>query len=89
MSNKGGAAKAAYDKAYNARPEQVKKRMERNKARAQYEKTHGDLPSNVDVDHIKPLGAGGSNSASNTRAISQTKNRGWRRGESGYKPKKA
>lgn len=89
MANKGGPGKAAYDKAYEARPEQVKKREMRNRARAAYEKAHGDLPSNVDVDHKKPLGAGGTNSKSNLRAISDTQNRGWRRGESGYKPKKA
>ena len=33
--NKGGPTKAAYDKAYNARPEQVDKREMRNKARAE------------------------------------------------------
>jgi hypothetical protein len=87
--NKGGPGKAAYDKAYNARPEEVKKRAMRNKARAEYEKAHGDLPSNVDVDHKKPLKNGGTNAASNTRAIADTKNRGWRKGESGYKVKKA
>lgn len=76
--NKGGAAKAAYDKAYNARPDQVKKRTMRNQARAEYEKKHGDLPSNVDVDHKKMLDQGGTNAASNLRAKSQKDNRGWR-----------
>lgn len=87
--NKGGPGKAAYDKKYESSPGQVKKREMRNSARADYEKANGNLPANIDVDHKKPLGAGGTNAASNTRAISQTKNRGWRAGESGYKPKKA
>jgi hypothetical protein len=76
--NKGGPKKAAYDKAYNARPEQVDKREMRNKARADYEKKHGDLPHNVDVDHKKMLDKGGSNDAKNLRAVSQKENRGWR-----------
>ena len=50
--NKGGATKAAYDKAYNARPEEVAKRVKRNQARATMEKagkvTKGD---GKDVDH--------------------------------------
>lgn len=86
MANKGGPAKAAYDKAYNARPDQLKKRAQRNAARREYEKKHGDLPSNVDVDHKKPLDRGGSNALSNLRATSQKDNRGWRKGKSGNNP---
>ena len=85
MANKGGPRKAAYDKAYNARPEQVKKRAARNKARAELMKEglvkKGD---GKDVDHKVPLDRGGSNDRSNLRVMSQTKNRGWRRGKSGY-----
>lgn len=86
--NKGGPKKAAYDKAYNARPDQVKKREMRNQARAKYEKQHGDLPATVDVDHKKPLDRGtqGANNASNLHAVTQKKNRGWRKGKSGYNP---
>jgi 5-methylcytosine-specific restriction endonuclease McrA len=85
VANKGGPKKAAYDKAYNARPEQVKKRTMRNQARRQYEQQHGDLPSDVDVNHKKPLDRGtqGANSGSNLEASSQKKNRGWRKGKSG------
>lgn len=87
MSNKGGPTKAAYDKAYNARPDQVKKRMERNNARAEMEragKVHkGD---GKDVDHKKPLKNGGTNASSNLAVKSQTANRGWRKGKSGYNP---
>lgn len=78
--NKGGPKKAAYDKAYNARPDQVKKRMERNQARAQLMKegkvSKGD---GKDVDHKKMLDAGGANDKGNLRVVSQTENRGWRK----------
>lgn len=78
--NKGGPKKAAYDKAYNARPDQVKKRMERNRARAELMKEgvvkKGD---GKDVDHKKMLDAGGTNAKGNLRAVSQTENRGWRK----------
>lgn len=84
--NKGGPAKAAYDKAYNARPDQLKKRAERNAARREYEKAHGDLPRSVDVDHKTPLKRGGTNAMGNLRAVSQKENRGWRKGKSGYNP---
>lgn len=88
MANKGGPRKAQYDKAYNARPDQVKKRELRNQARAEYEKQHGPLPSNVDVDHKKPLDqtTQGANTPSNLHATTQKRNRGWRRGRSGYNP---
>lgn len=84
MANKGSEAKQRYDREYGARPEQVKKRAQRNAARREYEKAHGDLPSTVDVDHKRRLAKGGTNAASNLRAVSQTENRGWRKGKQGY-----
>jgi hypothetical protein len=85
--NKGGPGKAQYDKMYNAKPEQVKKRMARNNARAEMErsgKVHkGD---GKDVDHKTPLKNGGTNAKSNLAVTSQTSNRGWRKGKSGYNP---
>ena len=85
MANKAGPRKAAYDKAYNARPEQVQKRMERNRARAALMKEglvrKGD---GKDVDHKVPLDRGGTNARSNLRVVSKSKNRGWRKGKSGY-----
>lgn len=84
VANKAGAKKAAYDKAYNARPEQVENRVKRNQARAEYEKKHGDLPSNVDVDHKKRLDKGGTNAPSNLRAVPESKNSAWRKGKKGY-----
>lgn len=71
--------------AYENRPEQVKNRMARNRARAAMEKKLGHkLPSNVDVDHKKRLAKGGSNAPSNTRVVSESKNTAWRKGKKGY-----
>ena len=82
--NKGGPAKAAYDKAYNARPEQVKKREMRNQARAEMArdgKVHkGD---GKDVDHKKMLDGGGTNDKSNLRVVDKETNRGWRKRQIG------
>lgn len=76
--------KAEYDKMYNARPEQRKKRAMRNKARRELEKEglvhKGD---GKDVDHRKMLRDGGSNARSNLRVVSEEKNRGWKRGKHG------
>lgn len=78
--NKGGPTKAAYDKAYNAKPEQVKKREMRNQARAELAKDgkvkKGD---GKDVDHKQMLDGNGTNSKSNLRVVDQTTNRGWRK----------
>lgn len=69
------------DRGYNARPENVKKRTKNGQARRLLEKEglvrKGD---GKDVDHKKPLRAGGSNKRSNLRAIDKSKNRGWRDG---------
>jgi hypothetical protein len=82
--NKGGPTKAAYDKAYNARPEQVDKREMRNKARAEMArdgKVHkGD---GKDVDHKKMLDGGGTNAKSNLRVVDKETNRGWRKRQIG------
>lgn len=64
---------------YNARPENVAKRVKNNQARAQLEKEgrvrKGD---GKDVDHKRPLRSGGGNSRSNLRVLPKSKNRGWR-----------
>lgn len=84
MSNARGPKRAAYQKEFNARPEEIKKRAQRNAARREYEKKNGDLPSTVDVDHKRMMKDGGGNSASNLRAVDAEKNRGWRKGKKGY-----
>lgn len=66
---------------YNARPENVAKRVKNNQARATLEKegrvSKGD---GKDVHHKKPLRSGGSNKRSNLQVTSRSKNRGWRDG---------
>ena len=67
----------AYDLAYQARPSQVKKRVERNRARAQMTKKLGAAAlRGKEVDHIRPLASGGSGSMSNLRVRSVAANRG-------------
>lgn len=69
------------DRTYNATPEMIARRTKNNQARAQLAKEglvrKGD---GLDVDHKKPLRAGGANGRSNLRAIPKSKNRGWRDG---------
>lgn len=79
MANKGGATKAAYDKAYESTPTHIKEREERNKARAQMIKEgRAKKGDGTDVDHKKMLDAGGKNVTKNLRVIPAEKNRGWR-----------
>jgi 5-methylcytosine-specific restriction endonuclease McrA len=71
-------------------PARKEERRERQRARYAYEKKHGDLPTNVQVDHIKPLSGGGKNVASNLRAIPKKKNESFnRRGPGGNQIGKA
>ena len=76
--NKGGPKKAAYDKAYNARPEEVANRVKRNQARAKLEKagkvSKGD---GKDVDHKN--GSPLQNNKKNLRVVSKTANRSFPR----------
>lgn len=76
--------KLAYDTKYESTPEQIKKRSQRNKARREYEKAHGNLPPTVDIDHKKMIKDGGTNAPSNLRAIPQSRNSAWRKGRKGY-----
>lgn len=69
---------------YESSPEQIANRVARNRARRQYEKKHGDLPSNVEIDHVKPLSKGGSStSAGNLRAVPASANRSFSRTKTG------
>jgi hypothetical protein len=67
---------------YQGKPEQIHNRSLRNQARRAYEKKHGNLPSSVDVDHVKPLIKGGDNRDSNYRARDRSDNRSFRRTKS-------
>jgi hypothetical protein len=66
--------------AYEDTPAQVKNRTKRNKARAELIKkgkvSKGD---GKDVDHIKPLSKGGTDSSSNLRVKSASSNRSFSR----------
>ena len=68
--------RSKQQRAFNGKPEQKKKRAQRNKARREAIKEgrvkKGD---GKDVDHKKPLRRGGSNAKSNTRVRSKSANR--------------
>ena len=72
------------DERYEDSPKQVKYREERNVARHHAQKASGKKLSG-DVAHRVPLSGGGSNRDSNIHVETVKKNRGWRKGESGYK----
>ena len=73
----------AKERAYDGQPEVKARRAARNRARRAYEAKHGDLPSDVDVDHKTPLIKGGKATAlSNLRARPASKNRSFARTKS-------
>lgn len=62
--------------AFHGKPEQVANRAARNHARLEATKSGSVKKGDgKEVDHIKPLSKGGSNSASNTRVVSRAVNR--------------
>lgn len=68
--------KAEYDN-YHGKPEQIKNRAERVKARRMMEKTGAVTKGDgKDVDHKKPLRSGGTTTKSNLRVRSKSANRG-------------
>ncbi len=75
--------KREYER-YQGTAEQRKRRSERtvarNKSNAEGRTHKGD---GKDLDHIKPLSKGGSNSKSNTRVVSASKNRSFARNADG------
>lgn len=74
--NPDGSRDYSYDKKYESSPKQRAARVERDLARRELAKegkvSKGD---NKDVDHIRPVSKGGTNSRSNLRAISASANR--------------
>jgi len=69
-----GRKYSAYDKEYQARPEQVKKRVARNAARRLMIKKHGKAAlKGKDIDHKRGTKAG--NGPSNLQIMSRSKNR--------------
>lgn len=72
--------KLAYMSSYQKTPVEVEKRVDRNRARRHAiadGKAH--VGDGKQVDHIRPLGAGGSGKDSNTRVVSTKQNEGWRK----------
>lgn len=82
---KSSKAKLEYMAEYQQKPENVDKRVARNRARrhaiADGRAAVGD---GKDVDHKTPLRKGGSTADSNTRVVDKSANRGWRKGKTGY-----
>lgn len=74
--------KLEYER-YQGKPEQIKNRSNRNTARREYEKAHGDVPSSQDIDHTVPLSKGGGNNGGNLRAVSRGENRSFARNRNG------
>ena len=86
---KSTKAKLAYQKAYNARPEEVKKRVANNAARREMIKEgKAHVGDGKDVAHKKSLENGGTNAKSNLTVQDRATNRGWRRGSASYDPDK-
>lgn len=77
---KSSKAKLEYMAEYQKKPENVEKRVDRNRARrhaiAAGKARVGD---GTQVDHIVPLDKGGSDKDSNTRVVSRSKNEAWRK----------
>lgn len=67
-------------KNYGSKPEQKRNRAARNRAHRLLEKALG-REIKRDVDHKRPLAKGGSNSRSNLRVQSPSKNRSFKRGK--------
>jgi 5-methylcytosine-specific restriction endonuclease McrA len=80
MGNRTPEQLKKHYETYQGKPEQIKKRAQRNAARREMEKAGKVKPGDgLDVDHKKPIRSGGSNAKSNLRAIPKGKNRGWQK----------
>lgn len=77
MTNRTPAQLKKHYRDYQGTPEQIKKRAQRNAARAEMEKKHGKAAlKGKDVHHVKPIRSGGSNAHSNLSIRDRKKNRG-------------
>ena len=69
---------------YNSRPEQRKNRSERTTARnAAIKDGRVKRGDGNDIDHVRPLSKGGSNSRNNQRVVSAGSNRSFARNSDG------
>jgi hypothetical protein len=81
--------KLAYQKAYNARPEEVAKRVKNNAARREaIADGKARVGDGKDIAHKKSLENGGGNTKGNTVVQDRSPNRGWRKGSGSYNPDK-
>lgn len=83
---KSSPAKLAFQKAYNAQPEQAALGVERRRAaRAAVRDGSSPIGDGKDLSHRVPASAGGSTTKGNLKLQAAADNRDWRRGQSGYK----
>ena len=81
MGRETKADYARHYRDYQGTPEQIHKRAQRNAARRKLLKKLGERAlRGKDVDHKHPIRSGGGNGAKNLRAISRSRNRGWKDG---------
>lgn len=77
---KSSEAKLKYMAEYQKRPENVDKRVERNRARREAIREgvvkKGD---GKEIDHKTPLDKGGTKTRSNRRVVDASENRAWRK----------
>jgi hypothetical protein len=65
-------------KRFHGKPEEIKKRAQRNAARADMVREYGKgALSGKDIDHKRAIRHGGGNGKSNLRVSSVHRNRGW------------
>ena len=77
MPNRTKAELKKHYAEYQGKPEQIKKRAQRNAARRAMEKKVGKAAlKGKDVDHVKPIRNGGGNGHGNLRVRSVKANRG-------------
>lgn len=77
---KSSKAKLEYMAEYQKRPENVGKRVARNKARREALREGAVKKGDgKEIDHKRMLDEGGSNAKSNRRVVDASENRGWRR----------
>ena len=78
MPNRTKEELKEHYRTYQSTAEQIKKRAQRNAARAEMVEKHGAAAlKGKDVHHRTPIRQGGSNSSSNLAISSVAKNRGW------------
>ena len=72
--------KLAYQKEYNARPENISKRVQNNAARREAIRDgKAKVGDGTNVDHRTPLDKGGTNAKGNLRVVPESENKGWRK----------